>query len=228
MNADERREKELFMAKAESLLARECYQEAQDFALQWLDRFPADAESRAILCQAWTRLGKLNNVKQLLQQVDEEILGMSLIYARMGDVCQRSGLNGEAVSFYRKFVALNPHTAMAKDVEEQLAVLAAASREQPDIPEEREEFQQERPVLQTVTMAELCLRQGHREMARGILEGILKKDHNNQRALVLLRQITGESVPPSEDEKLLRVQEAIIGELNRWLQNLGRMRIHAA
>lgn len=228
MNTDERHEKEFFITKAESLLAQGFYQEAQDFALNWLDRFPGDAESRAVLCQAWTRLGKLDKVKQLLQEVDEEILGMSLIYARMGDICQRSGLNREAVAFYKKFVALNPHAALAKEVGEKITVLVSASKERSEPSEEPEEPRPKMPVLQTVTMAELYLKQGHREMAREILEGIVKKDQTNQRALVLLRQISDNGDTVGAEKKIWHRQEAVIGELNRWLQNIGRMRPHAA
>lgn len=228
MNVDERLEKEFFIKKAESLLRQGLYQEAQDFALNWLDRFPGDAESRAILCQAWTRLGKLDKVTQLLQEVEEEILGMSLIYAKMGDIFQRSGLNGEALTFYRKFIAMNPHAALAKEIAEKIAVLSSGINELPAPSEEREEPRQKMPALQTVTMAELYLKQGHGEMAREILEGIINKDRTNQRALALLRKITGAGETLGDDKKLSQRQEAIIGELNRWLQNIGRIRAHAS
>jgi len=83
-------------------------------------KVPDDAEARVILCQAWTRMGKLDKVKKLLQEVDEAIYGMSMIYAKMGDICQRSGLNQEAITFYRKFLDLNPNSPLTKEVAEKL------------------------------------------------------------------------------------------------------------
>ena len=92
-------EKETFLAEAESYLDQGLYSKAQDLAQVWLDKFPGDAEAKVILCHAWTRMGKLDKVKRMLKEVDEAILSMSLIYARMGDICSGSGLNQEAIAF---------------------------------------------------------------------------------------------------------------------------------
>ncbi len=223
MNDDERSEKEFFNIKAESLLAQGLYQAAQDLALNWLDRFPGDPDSRSILCQAWTRMGKLDKVKQLLAEVDDEILNMSLIYARMGDLCRRSGLNQEASGFYQKFIDLNPQAAITREVEEKLASLQSSG----ELREEQEGCQQPVPALQTVTMAELYLKQGHREAAAEILEGIVGRTQNNERAQALLREIRGGGAG-REEKKTPHSSGVIIGELDRWLHNIKRMRAHAA
>jgi tetratricopeptide (TPR) repeat protein len=209
MNYGNRSEKEIFVAKAESCLDQGLQKEAQDYALSWLERFPDDAEARVILCQAWTRMGKLDKVKQLLEEVDEAIYGMSVIYAKMGDICQRSGLNQEAVTFYRKFLDLNPYSPITAEVAEKLHSLAPSSER----------------IMRTVTIAELYIKQGHTDLAAEILEEIINKDSTNQRALAMLSEIRGGGA--AQPEKGAQ-REAVLKELNRWLSNIDRIRAYAA
>ena len=197
MNYGNRSEKELFIAQAESFLDQGLQKEAQDYALNWLERFPDDAEARVILCQAWTRMGKLDKVKKLLQEVDEAIFGMSVIYSKMGDICQRSGLNQEAITFYRKFLDLNPNSRITREVADKLHALAPRSER--ILPQEEEAPQQSVPVMRTVTMAELYIKQGHKDLAVELLEEIIKKDRTNERALTLLRDLGGETGQRSKD-----------------------------
>jgi len=223
MNSDNRREKELFIAKAESCLDQGLLKESEDYALNCLEKFPDDAEARVILCQTWTRMGKLDKVKKLLEDVDEAIYGMSVIYAKMGDLCQRSGLNQEAIVFYRKFLDLNPRSPISQEVAEKLNCLAPASAMIPP-PEEEEAPQDSLSVMRTVTMAELYMKQGHGDAAAEILEEIIKRDQTNQRALTLLREIRGGGAPPVKCAK----SDAVIEELSRWLLNIDRIRSYAA
>jgi len=228
MNYDNRSEKELFIAKAESFLDQGLQKEAQDYALSWLERFPADAEARVILCQAWTRMGKLHKVKKLLEEVDEAIYGMSVIYSKMGDICQRSGLNQEAVTFYRKFLDLNPNSPITKEVADKLHSLAPASER--ILPQEEELPQQSLSVMRTVTIAELYIKQGHLDLAAEILEEIIKKDPTNQRAQAMLKEIGGGDVPAEKKAPPEKGSPsgAVIHELNRWLRNIDRIKRHAA
>jgi tetratricopeptide (TPR) repeat protein len=228
MTDGEFKEKESFLAKAESFLAEGLYQMAQDIALDWLNRFPGDADARIIVCHAWTRMGKLDKVKQMLREVDEAILNMSRIYARMGDICRQSGLNGEAIAFYRKFIALNPDSSLAESISEKLYSLLS-SQEQTVLPEEEIDLVDRRlmPSLKTVTMAELYLRQGYPDMAQGVLEEVLKKDPANQRAVSLLKNIqTGADKKTTSTSR--RAPGEVVRELSRWLNNINRLRGYAA
>lgn len=224
MNTGNRSEKEIFIAKAESCLDQGLQKEAQDYALHWLEMFPDDAEARVILCQAWTRMGKLDKVKKLLQDVDEAIFGMSVIYAKMGDICQRSGLNQEAITFYRKFLDLNPNSPLTREVADKLHALQPITER--ILPQEEEIPQSSLPVMRTVTMAELYIKQGHTNLAAELLEEIIKKDSTNQRALSMLREISrgGEEAEPER----VTTPAAVLKELNRWLRNIDRMKSYAA
>ena len=229
MNYGNRSEKEVFIAKAESFLDQGLQKEAQDFALNWLDRFPDDAEARVILCQAWTRMGKLDKVKQLLGEVDDAIYGMSVIYAKMGDICQRSGLNQEAITFYRKFLDLNPNSPITTEIAEKLHSLAPAG--ETILLQEEDTPQRSPSIMRTVTIAELYIKQGHTDLAAEILEEIIKKDDTNKRALAMLSEIRGsgtaqpeKDAPPEKGAQL----DAVLKELNRWLSNIDRIRAYAA
>jgi tetratricopeptide (TPR) repeat protein len=222
-----RNEKGIFLAKAESCLDQGLFQTAQDLALDWLKRFPGDADARTIVCHAWTRMGKLDKVKQMLREVDETILSMSHIYARMGDICRQSGLNGEASAFYRRFIALNPDTPDAKSVSEKLDSLFS-SGEQTGLYEEESDREEGLPSsgLKTATMAELYLKQGHPALAREVLEDVLKKDPANQKAAALLKEVQAmlgtKTTKPSR-----RASGKAVRELSRWLNNMHRISGHA-
>ena len=223
------REKESFLARAESALAQGLYQMAQDIALDWLKLSPDDADARVIVCHAWTRMGKLDKVKQMLREVDGAILGMSRIYARMGDICLQSGLNREATAFYQRFVSLNPDAPLSKEIAEKLSFILSAHEETDPLPSQEESFDRKRPIpgLQTVTMAELYVKQGHPDMASKVLEEILKNDKTNRRAAAMLGELQATKKALAE-KPFSSKPEAVIRELNRWLNNLDRMGRHAA
>jgi tetratricopeptide (TPR) repeat protein len=222
-----RNEKEAFLAKAESLLSKGLYQTAQDLALEQLSRFPDDAEARVIVCHAWTRMGKLDNVKKMLREVDEAILGLSGIYARMGDICRQAGLNREAESFYRRYAAINPETPAAREITGKLASLLSSGEEATPPPEEDEGGESSPSSLQTVTLAELYIRQGHTDLALAVLEEVIKKDQTNHRAKAMLRQLRTEASLKTEKPSSGKA-DAVLRELTRWLNNISRLNNYAA
>ena len=224
-----RSEKEAFIAKAESFLSKGLYQTAQDLALDRLSRFPDDADARVIVCHAWTRMGKLDNVKKMLREVDEAILGLSGIYARMGEICRQAGLNREAESFYRRFAAINPETPAAKETAEKLDSLLSSREEAISLPEEDEsgERQDTPSGLRTVTMAELYVRQGHPDLALAVLEEVIKKDQTNHRAKAMLRELRTAAVMRAEKPAPGKA-DAVLRELTRWLNNVSRLKDYAA
>ena len=228
VNQDNLGEKALLLAKAESFLEQGLLKESEDYARNCLEKFPHDTEARIILCQTWTRMGKLDKVKKMLEEVDAAIFGMSVIYAKMGDLCQRSGLNQEAIAFYQKFLGLQPHSPLTQEVTEKLHSLAPASAM--ILPREEEVPQHSLPIMRTVTMAELYIKQGHADLAAELLQEIVKKNPTNQRALAMLSEISGGKTA-AEKSALPEIGQrphAVIMELNRWLHNIHRIRSYAA
>jgi hypothetical protein len=75
-----------------------------------------------------------------------------------------------------------------------------------------------------VTLAELYIRQGHFRPAAELLEKIVDDDPQNGKAVALLAEVREQlrgGVSPQPDTR-------VIVELSRWLDNIGRLRGHAA
>jgi len=75
-----------------------------------------------------------------------------------------------------------------------------------------------------VTLAELYIRQGHLPLAAEVLEAIIAREPQQEKAAVMLREV----------RELIRREDAarryapVVAELSRWLGNIGRLRGHAA
>ena len=79
------------------------------------------------------------------------------------------------------------------------------------------------PLITTVTLAELYLRQGHLRLAERVLEKILRQEPRNEKATELLREVRDRLQPEGSVQR----QAAVKAELSRWLDNIARMRGHA-
>jgi hypothetical protein len=80
------------------------------------------------------------------------------------------------------------------------------------------------PDFQTVTLAELYIRQGHLRPAEEVLEKIVGQEPQNEKAAGLLREVRGRILGKASEER----HAGVITELSRWLDNIGRVRGHAA
>jgi tetratricopeptide (TPR) repeat protein len=231
MDAGILEEKKEFLSIAESYLERKLDKEALHVAESWLRRFPFDADATIVRCRALLKMGKLDEVNEILEEVENSISQLSRIYQSVGDICLDAGLNREAIKFYRKFVTLNHGSPAARELTEKLHSLEAI-QPRAHAPEEEKtynDFSSIAPDFYTLTLAELYIRQGHLDMALNVLNEILKRDENNQPAaekLTYVRSIlegrTHEGIRSRETQN-----EEVIQELTRWLANLGRMRINA-
>ncbi len=230
MDSSPSREREAFLARAEACLEQGLYQMAQDLAQDWLSRFPGDREALVVACHAWTKMGRLDKVMETLREVDQMIFELSRIYARMGDICQRSGLSAEAAVFYRKFMVLNPDSPANKEISEKLAGLAAEMDDHALPARDGDPGGEEvASGFRTVTMAELYMKQGHRDMAEKMLRDILAQEPGNETASALLQKIKSTAEEQREGKmRSLHQRAAVIDELTRWLKNVGRMGRHAA
>lgn len=226
-----RQSKVAFLSQAELFLDQNLLREVQELAEDWLDRSPGDVDARMILCRAWMKMGKLEKVRIMLDEIEEMILGLSRIYVSMGDICRKSGLSREAANFYRKFVHLNPEASAAREVRGKIAALdnqgtapgtadgAPAGSEPPAVSS----------AFRTLTMANLYIGQGHEEAAAEILEDILRRDPGNAEARDRLAEVAAllERKKQAEDGREDR-RRRVLAELSRWLGNLERVRGCAA
>jgi tetratricopeptide (TPR) repeat protein len=211
--------KAAFLLTAQAYLDQGFYKKALELAESWLKQCPMDADANIVYCHALMKTGKLDRVKEVLQGVENTILQLSQVYAFMGDICLEGGLAGEAVRFYRKFISINPESADAKSLSKKLRELAPA----PDGSKDGMDIEQEELIdhvasdFYTVTLAELYIRQGYHQMAADVLNEILKKEPENRAAMEKL-----ENVNMFLNEK--KRKEEVVRELNRWLNNIDRIR----
>ena len=104
MESNAVKERESFLSRAEAYIDRNLYKEALLLAESWLGRFPTDADAHIIRCHALLRMGNLEKVHEILNDVEKMVLQLSRIYNCVGDLCLKGGLTREAIKFYQKFV----------------------------------------------------------------------------------------------------------------------------
>ena len=215
-------ERKSFLTQVELYLERNELPAVLDLAEERLKRIPGDLDARMAICRIWIERGRIDEAREMLGEMEEILACLFRLYVRLGDACLKKGMREEAERYYRKFIVLNPDAPPAgeileklKDIEEQRSAAAI---------EEEEETAQVPSAFQTVTLAELYVRQGHLPLAAEVLEAILAKEPQQEKAAGMLREV----------RELIRREDAarrhapVIAELSRWLENIGRLRGHAA
>lgn len=219
MDENDIQERERFLTEMEAYLGRNELRAVLNLAQARLKKIPGDLEARIVICRAWLLQGRFDEARDMLSEMEEILVGFSRIYACMGDICLKKGMEDEAEDFYRKFRVLNPEDAPARDILDCLEGLdetapGDGAPEGDDVPAD----------FQTVTLAELYIRQGHLLQAREVLDKIAADDPLNAKAAGLLVEVR-ERIEREAEEKL---REKVAAELSRWLENIGRLRGHAA
>jgi tetratricopeptide (TPR) repeat protein len=218
MDEMELQERKSFLRQAEAYLERNELPAVLDLAEARLKRTPGDLDARIAICRVRLMQGRPDEAREMLSEMEDLLASLSRIYAGMGDICIKEGMKDSAETFYRKVMFLNPGVPLPKDITERLDGIeelhATDAEGDAEIPAN----------FQTVTLAELYIRQGHLRQAEELLEKIIGHDPQNQKAAGLLQDVR---------ERLLKGASAqqdagIIAELSRWLDNIGRLRAHAA
>jgi tetratricopeptide (TPR) repeat protein len=218
-------EKMRFLSRVEALLEQRMFDLAQELAGERLGRLPDDVDARIAMCKIWTRMGRLDRVEEILRAVEDRITDWSRLYAAMGDLCRESGLQKEAVRFYRRFLVLHPQGPAHQSVAEKLDRLTDAGAAAPLTEEDEDHYEQIADIasdFHTMTLAELYLRQNQLEMARNVLKEILRREPDHPEATVRLREIEDRLRAPQSDPDR-QAHEKVFRELSRWLRNIGRI-----
>jgi tetratricopeptide (TPR) repeat protein len=192
-------------------------QTALDFAQSRLKKIPEDLSSRIVICRGWLIQGRIEEARDLLVEIGEILSGLSRLYECMGDLYSKKGLDNEAEIFYRKGRALEPQNPLPLDAERK----SDAFEQSPGAGEYHEEIANPEmpPDFETVTLAGLYMRQGHYRMAEEMLVRIINRDGTNDRAARLLEDVRDHLAPMQERP----MDEDIIKELSRWLDNMGSL-----
>jgi tetratricopeptide (TPR) repeat protein len=228
-NFDESRNN--FLREAEELLRLSNLSEALNLAEERLRKFPADADALGVCCEALIGMGRIDDLRELLNEVAGIIAGLNLIYERAGDACRENGYHHEAAVCYEKFISLRPEAEKAGEIIGKMAFL-----EQEDSPgppaqvDFTDNVNASKQNFFTVTMAQLYIEQGHLQDAEIILEEIINKEPHNTQALAMLDELRGSQLSQSESEGEAKSfkSDNLIAILSSWLKNIERLKINAA
>jgi tetratricopeptide (TPR) repeat protein len=213
-----------FSEEMEPYLARGDMQTVLGLAQGRLQKMPDDLDARVVICRVWLQQGRIDEARNMVQEIEEILSGLSHLYACMGDLYIKKGLDNEAELFYRKFAALNPAASPPMDGKGRVESLTELARTEDAEPGEEDETGSDiSPGFETATLAELYLRQGHLQMAEEMLEKIIGRDPLNDRAQRLLDDI--QDLRSQEANALIK--KRVLTEISRWLDNIGNLQHHA-
>lgn len=220
-----------FLSKVDALLDLRMFDQAQEMAEEQLRRLPDDVDARIAMCKVWTKMGWLERVEEILQDVESRISALSRLHDAMGDICRESGLRKEAVRFYRRFLVLNPQGPTHQTVSEKLnrlmdaGVVGLAPEAAASLPEDDDHYEHITEIasdFHTITLADLYLRQNQPEMARHVLKEIIRREPDHQGATLRLRELE-DRLATAQNELDRQAGDRVSRELSRWLRNVGRI-----
>lgn len=222
MDQNDPREPKRFLAEMEEYLGRNELQAVLRLARERLEKSPGDLEARISLCRVWLLQGNFDEAREMLSDTERIIESLSQVYAAIGEVCLKRGMQEAALAYREKSQALQPGAPPDRSIAGWFGESEAPPRETDEEGAEEGDAAVP-PDFQTVTLAELYIRQGHFQMAAEVLEKVVGADPQNAKAAALLQEALergGRTISASPEA-------GMIAELSHWLDNIDRLRSHA-
>ena len=206
-----------FRRQAHGYMDKGQYSLSLNLARERLIADPDDIPAAIVACRSCLGMGNPEEAGKFLARLDNLNGELAQLFKSFGDVYLQRGDAGRARIFYKKSTALSPgdgdHTAALSPVDD---------GSEDDGPED-EGSHDRRPDLgadfQTLTMADLYLRQGHHEGAREILEAILAREPNHKEAQQRMDEVLALLNEKISDLPIDK-KNLVVHELSRWLNNL--------
>jgi len=203
-----------FRRQAHSYMGNGQYQLSLNLAKERLIANPDDIPATVIACQSCLGMGDIEEARNFLARLDAVNSELSQLFKNFGDVYRQRGDEGQARIFYKKSAALSTDDM---DYAEALWPVDEGSED---------DGSQDRPPdlgtdFQTLTMADLYIRQGHHEGAREILAAILARDPSHKEARQQLNEVQALLNEKISDLPIDK-KTAVVHELSQWLNRLGR------
>ncbi|MEN6331428.1 MAG: hypothetical protein ABFD57_05540 [Smithella sp.] len=216
-----------FVNQSESLISQKMFPEALKFAEDRLAQFPSDIDARVFINLIFIEMGKIEESRKILHELEQDIVTLSFGFLRAANAYHHKGLIQDAVSCYQKFIALNPLAENSQEVAETIVLL---QNEENIIDEEPEEDDTEiaQPEFYTMTLADLYIRQGHLKMAADILAEVIKREPANVQAKEKFDTVNAFLAKESLSADNTEAINNLINILSCWLDNIGRLKTHAA
>jgi len=208
MDARYLKEREEFLAASIRALEGGKHGEVLALAKKRIERYSGDVDAWLVAVAALTKSGKLSEAEEILAELGQILTGWGRIDECRGDLCARRGNKKEALRCYRR--ALAPDDVLGVRI---AGKMEALERDVPPVPDGVKDAPGPVPPdFQTVTLADLYIKQGHLVQAKDLLTGILAKDPSHAAAKERLAQVKaslGEGGPVP-----------VVDELQRWLGSL--------
>jgi predicted Zn-dependent protease len=208
MDARYLKEREEFLAASFRALSGGMTGDVLGLAKKRIERYPGDVDAWLVAVAALTKSGKLKEAGEILAELGQILPGWGRIDECRGDLSARRGSAKEALGHYRR--ALAPDDAFGVRI---AGKIEALERDLSPVPDGAKEAPGPVPPdFQTVTLADLYIKQGHLVQAKDLLTGILAKDPSHAAAKERLAQVKarlGEAGPAP-----------VVDELHRWLGSL--------
>ena len=216
-----------FITKAEKLLEQNKLREAFNLAGERLRSFPADADAHVVAGNSLLGMGRVDEARNVLQEVGEIISGLAFVYDRLGDIYRKKGFHKDAAVCYEKFISLHPSAEDARKVIEKMILLEQEDQPVTEVGMIYDENLPS-PELFTVTLAELYLKQGHLQVAAEILKEIISREPQNSQAVAKLDSLKAALNPKSSPGAKCVETDNLIKTLTAWLKNIDRLKMHVA
>ncbi|MCX5850580.1 MAG: tetratricopeptide repeat protein [Deltaproteobacteria bacterium] len=208
MDARYLKEREEFLAASFRALDGGFCEDAIRHARKRIERYPGDVDAWLVIAAALTKSGKFSDAEEILSELERILPGWGQIYEFRGDLYARRGNEKEALRYYRR--ALAPDDVLGVRI---AGKMEALERDVPPVPDGMKDAPGPVPPdFQTVTLADLYIKQGHLVQAKDILTGILARDPSHAPAKECLAEVKaslGEGGPVP-----------VVNELQRWLGSL--------
>jgi tetratricopeptide (TPR) repeat protein len=200
--------------------------EALIMAEERLSRFPSDVDARAFINLTLIEMGKIEESRIILHELEKDIVRLSFGYLRAADIYRDKGLIQDAVLCYQKFISLNPLAENTREVAEKIALL---QQEENIVDEDTESGDTDvtKPEFYTITLADLYIQQGHLKMAADILAEIIKMEPANIQAREKFDKVNAVLAQQSSFGDTVESINNLINILSCWLDNIGRLKQHA-
>jgi len=219
-------ERLIFVNQMETFMCQKMFSEALIMAEERLLRFPSDVDARAFINLTLIEMGRIEESRNILHELEKDIARLSFGYLRAADTYWDKGLIQDAVLCYQKFIALNPLSENSREVAEKIALL---QREEylADEDAESDIADSPGPEFYTITLADLYIQQGHPKMAADILAEIIKREPANVQAREKFDTVNAALTQKSSFGDTVELTNNLINILSCWLDNIGRLKQHA-
>lgn len=209
-------EKDEFFLRAEDYLRRSQFQEALLLAKERARLHPGDFDALLVSGIALLKSGREEEAAAAFEEIREGILRLSVALEYLGDIYAGRGETEQARGCYRSLAGIDDDPELVERVLRKLDSL-----DEMDMVSDDAAAGEIPADFETLTVAELFLKQGYLEQAAKVLASLSLREPDNEKVRKLLEEV---SARLAEKEEPLRPEAAVIAELDRWLHRLLKLR----